>query len=177
MNTATIGATSSNERSLNLNLTIAGGPPPTKQNFKAEISLPIIGWNLRAQISFDSDFRDRPCVPSSIELPCLNYNIKGPSKDDELPDNTEIIGAVSSTVRDHSCSQAVDPSITTPDVDVTTKPGGSSISDRLMMVDYDNYYLQQIQELIKYADHELIAKMGMESRLECSLKCHKEDSH
>ncbi|KAA8517208.1 hypothetical protein F0562_017540 [Nyssa sinensis] len=75
MNTATTGATSSHEKSLNLNLTIVGGLPSTKQNFRAEISLPAIGWNLIAQISFDSDFRDRPCVPSSIELACLNYNI------------------------------------------------------------------------------------------------------
>ncbi|KAA8549719.1 hypothetical protein F0562_001263 [Nyssa sinensis] len=122
MNTATTGATSSNERSLNLNLTIAGGPPPTKQNFRAKISSPVIGWNLRARISSDSDFRDRPYVSTSIELPYLNYNIKGPGKDDELLDNTEIVGAVSSVVRDHSCPQAVDPSITTPDVDVTSKP-------------------------------------------------------
>ncbi|KAA8550184.1 hypothetical protein F0562_001868 [Nyssa sinensis] len=146
-----------------------GGPPPTKQIFRAEISLPLIGWNLRARISSGSNFRDRPCVSSSIELPCLNCNIseqddtlrnenscylslegaiirgqgspettlvfivenpvqnlpnvaEGPSKDDELPNNPEIIGAISSTVRDHYCSQAIDPSITTPDVDVTTKP-------------------------------------------------------
>ncbi|KAA8542312.1 hypothetical protein F0562_023552 [Nyssa sinensis] len=143
MNTATTVATSSNERSLNLNLTIAGGPPPTKQNFRAKISLPVIGWNLRARISSDSDFRDRPCVSTSIELPCLNYNIKGSGKDDELPDNTEIIGAVSSAVGDHSCSQAVDSSITTPDADVTIKPGETSESDRSMTVDSDNCYLQQ----------------------------------
>ncbi|CAK7323147.1 unnamed protein product [Dovyalis caffra] len=40
-------------------VTIAGGPPPTKQNFKATISLPVIGRNLRARLSYDSDFRDR----------------------------------------------------------------------------------------------------------------------
>ncbi|KAA8546753.1 hypothetical protein F0562_003182 [Nyssa sinensis] len=74
-NTAITGATSSNIRSLNLNLTIAGGPSTTKQNFREEISLPVIGWNLKAQISPNSDFRDRPCVPSSIEFPCMSYNI------------------------------------------------------------------------------------------------------
>ncbi|KAL5544682.1 hypothetical protein UlMin_008466 [Ulmus minor] len=41
-----------------LNLTIAGGPPPTKQNFKATISLPVIGRNLRARFSCDSEFGD-----------------------------------------------------------------------------------------------------------------------
>ncbi|KAE9601874.1 hypothetical protein Lal_00040856 [Lupinus albus] len=40
-----------------LNMTIAGGPPPTKQNFKAIISLPVIGQNLRARFSYDSGFR------------------------------------------------------------------------------------------------------------------------
>ncbi|KAF3437310.1 hypothetical protein FNV43_RR20063 [Rhamnella rubrinervis] len=52
------GAMLSKERLSNLNLTIAGGPPPTKQNFKATISLPVIGRNLRARFSNDSEFRD-----------------------------------------------------------------------------------------------------------------------
>lgn len=52
------GALLSKERLSNLNLTIAGGPPPTKQNFKATISLPVIGRNLRARFSYDSEFRD-----------------------------------------------------------------------------------------------------------------------
>ncbi|KAI4335826.1 hypothetical protein L6164_014435 [Bauhinia variegata] len=52
-------ATSSKNESSSLKMTIAGGPPPTKQNFKATISLPVIGQNLRARISYDSDFRDR----------------------------------------------------------------------------------------------------------------------
>lgn len=56
--TDTDAATLSKERSPNLNLTIAGGPPPTKQNFKAMISLPIIGQNLRAWFSDYSVFRD-----------------------------------------------------------------------------------------------------------------------
>ncbi|GMQ11167.1 hypothetical protein CsSME_00053917 [Camellia sinensis var. sinensis] len=57
-NTAPTSATSSTERQLTLNLTIAGGPPPTKQNFRATISMPVIGRNLRAWISSDTDFRD-----------------------------------------------------------------------------------------------------------------------
>ncbi|KAK6925205.1 Zinc finger, C3HC-like [Dillenia turbinata] len=49
-----------------LSLTIAGGPPPAKQNFRAMIALPIIGQNLRARFSLDSDFRkhilsSKPC--------------------------------------------------------------------------------------------------------------------
>uniref|UniRef100_A0A5B7BCB4 C3HC-type domain-containing protein n=1 Tax=Davidia involucrata TaxID=16924 RepID=A0A5B7BCB4_DAVIN len=192
MNTATTGATSSNERPMNLKLTIAGGPPPTNQNFRAKISLPVIGWNLRARISSDSDFRERFCVSTSNDiLPFLNYDIseqddalrnennchlslevanisgqgfpetstpdsimenpvqnppnfvEGSGKDDELPDSTENIGAVNSAVGDCSCSQVVDPSITTPDADVTIKIGETSEGDRSITVEADNCYLQQ----------------------------------
>lgn len=45
-------------RSQNLNLTIAGGPPPTKQNFKATISVPVIGCALRARLCNDAAFKD-----------------------------------------------------------------------------------------------------------------------
>lgn len=41
-----------------LNLTIAGGPSPAKQNFVPTISLPVIGRNLR--VRFSSDFESRP---------------------------------------------------------------------------------------------------------------------
>ncbi|PNY14125.1 nuclear-interacting partner of ALK, partial [Trifolium pratense] len=51
-------ANSSKGASSSLNMTIAGGPPPTKQNFKAIISLPVIGQNLRARLSYDYDIRD-----------------------------------------------------------------------------------------------------------------------
>lgn len=59
MSTTSNTGTSSKERATSLNLTIAGGPPPTRQNFKATISLPVIGQNLRARFSFDSEFKDR----------------------------------------------------------------------------------------------------------------------
>ncbi|XAR63877.1 hypothetical protein NMG60_11024016 [Bertholletia excelsa] len=57
-NAATTSSYSLHERQSNLSLTIAGGPPPTKQNFRATISLPVIGRNLRALISSNSDFRN-----------------------------------------------------------------------------------------------------------------------
>ncbi|KAL6994946.1 hypothetical protein U1Q18_005081 [Sarracenia purpurea var. burkii] len=66
-NSASTSAVSLGERRLNLNLTIAGGPSPTKQNFKAKISLPLIGRNLRARISSDPDFGDRQCVKNSFQ--------------------------------------------------------------------------------------------------------------
>lgn len=57
-NTVSDTANSSKDTSSSLNMTIAGGPPPTKQNFKAIISLPIIGQNLRSRLSYDYDIRD-----------------------------------------------------------------------------------------------------------------------
>ena len=70
------GARSSNEGLLNLKLTIAGGPLPTEQNFRATISIPVIGQNLRARFSSDNNFRDRVCVnhensPSDAQAKCL----------------------------------------------------------------------------------------------------------
>lgn len=55
-------ANSSKDTSSSLNMTIAGGPPPTKQNFKAIISLPVIGQNLRARLSYDSDISNHVFV-------------------------------------------------------------------------------------------------------------------
>lgn len=51
------GSAVSRERPFSLNLTIAGGPPPTKQNFRATVSLPIISRHLRAGFSSISDPR------------------------------------------------------------------------------------------------------------------------
>ncbi|KAL5852112.1 hypothetical protein ACOSQ3_007230 [Xanthoceras sorbifolium] len=56
-NTSLNVASLSKESSSGSNLTIAGGPPPTKQSFKATISLPVVGHTLRARFSNDSDFR------------------------------------------------------------------------------------------------------------------------
>ncbi|KAF3780941.1 NIPA-like protein [Nymphaea thermarum] len=42
---------------LSLNLTIAGGPPPAKQNFRTTVSLPIISRHLKAGIWCSSDTR------------------------------------------------------------------------------------------------------------------------
>lgn len=53
-NLANNGRSDSNTVKANkLNLTIAGGPPPKQQNFRAKISLPIIGRNVRAQFSYE----------------------------------------------------------------------------------------------------------------------------
>ncbi|KAI8541201.1 hypothetical protein RHMOL_Rhmol08G0043700 [Rhododendron molle] len=67
LNTAFTSAASASGKRLNLSLTIAGGPPPAKQNFRATISLPVIGRNLRSRISSDPDFRDRLCANYSFQ--------------------------------------------------------------------------------------------------------------
>ncbi|OMO94444.1 Zinc finger, C3HC-like protein [Corchorus capsularis] len=86
---ASNGGSSSLEQSSNLKLTIAGGPPPTRQNFKATISLPVIGQSLRARLSYHPEFRDR--IPNNQEdtrpesefniiqgeVDCVNNSISG----------------------------------------------------------------------------------------------------
>ncbi|KAH1131502.1 hypothetical protein J1N35_002880 [Gossypium stocksii] len=50
---------SSMEQSSNSKLTIAGGPPPTRQNFKARIYVPVIGESLRARLLYHPEIRDQ----------------------------------------------------------------------------------------------------------------------
>lgn len=45
-------------RSTDLNLTIAGGPPPTKQNFRPVVSFPLISRHLRAEFASTSNVKD-----------------------------------------------------------------------------------------------------------------------
>ncbi|PRQ16451.1 putative Zinc finger, C3HC [Rosa chinensis] len=101
------GATASKNRFSNLNLTIAGGPTPTKQNFKAKISLPVIGQNLRAQFSYNSEFRE-----------CLSFSQEdmqsGSQKENLLQggecylENAENVGLENSEVSDPGHSTARD---------------------------------------------------------------------
>lgn len=58
-----IGSTS-NERSIGLNLTIAGGPLPTKQNFRPIVSFPLISRHLRAEFTSTSGIKD--CSSSQL---------------------------------------------------------------------------------------------------------------
>ncbi|ONK67072.1 uncharacterized protein A4U43_C06F15370 [Asparagus officinalis] len=61
-----IGSTSK-ERPLGLNLTIAGGPPPTKQNFRPIVSFPIVSRHLRVEIASVSRIKDYSSSPLSCE--------------------------------------------------------------------------------------------------------------
>lgn len=82
MNTVSNGEPSHTESSSHLNLTIAGGPPPTKQNFKATISFPVVGRALRAKFSYDSDFRDYTFDhPKEIQSTSRNNNLPEEGKD------------------------------------------------------------------------------------------------
>lgn len=49
----------------NFNLTIAGGPPPVTHDYRAKISLPIIGRNLRAWFIAESELKDDLVTKSS----------------------------------------------------------------------------------------------------------------
>ncbi|KAL2462840.1 C3HC zinc finger-like [Forsythia ovata] len=68
INTATTVSTSLNQRSKNFSFTIAGGPLPTKQNYRAMISLPVIGHSLRARISAESACKDNVLDKSFLQL-------------------------------------------------------------------------------------------------------------
>lgn len=77
-NTSKDGTSSLDKAPPSLNLTIAGGPPPAKQNFRPTISLPVIGRNLRVRLS--TNFELRPdagqCNPTSNDpLQCLGSEI------------------------------------------------------------------------------------------------------
>ncbi|XP_017973235.1 PREDICTED: uncharacterized protein LOC18604040 isoform X4 [Theobroma cacao] len=66
---------SSMEQSSNLKLTIAGGPPPTRQNIKATISLPVIGQSLRARLLYHPEFREQIHINQEDTRPEANCNM------------------------------------------------------------------------------------------------------
>ncbi|KAK8512020.1 hypothetical protein V6N13_073859 [Hibiscus sabdariffa] len=81
------GGSSFMEQSSNLELTIAGGPPPARQNFKARISLPVIGQSLSARFLHHPEFRDQiygnqenTAVESKFqgEIDCFNNSVSEP---------------------------------------------------------------------------------------------------
>lgn len=69
------------ERRQSLQLTIAGGPPPAKQDFKASISFPVIGRNIRARFCRDSEFGDRRV--SDLERAQVETRCDTPGKENE----------------------------------------------------------------------------------------------
>lgn len=131
------------------NLTIAGGPPPTKQNFKATVSFPVIGQNLRARICSNSAFRDLTCVnPDGRDIDdgtsdsvsnnhSENLNDRANEegnglKNDQLPGNAEILGTENQQEGDFSSSNA------NPAATFTNTNGKTSDNDLSMMLSDDD---------------------------------------
>ncbi|XP_016471021.2 uncharacterized protein LOC107793231 [Nicotiana tabacum] len=122
---ATSGNTMLDRRPPSLNLTIAGGPPPATHNFRAKISLPIIGRNLRAWFIAESELKDdlvtknasRNCktqelpagenttstseVIAEAQLENNKAAPQGSGNTNEMADNAESLDKVDPTVTDH----------------------------------------------------------------------------
>ncbi|MQL70786.1 hypothetical protein Taro_003141 [Colocasia esculenta] len=64
--TGSNGSTS-DEKTFSLNLTIAGGPPPTRQSFKPRITLPIVTRHLRSAFGSNGDIRNCASVDAQGE--------------------------------------------------------------------------------------------------------------
>ncbi|CAJ1944328.1 unnamed protein product [Sphenostylis stenocarpa] len=118
-------ANSSKDTSSSLNMTIAGGPLPTKQNFKAIISLPVIGQNLRARLSYDSNFRDHAFVDK----------VGNESNLQEKTDNTinaasigQLVPVSSEITQIANCETGSQASISGSDVIVDTHHAGESFA-------------------------------------------------
>ncbi|CAI0380794.1 unnamed protein product [Linum tenue] len=108
----------------NMKFTIAGGPPPTKQNFKATVSLPVIGRNLRARLSYDKDFGDHSSGsqldPASQSEKLIMSNMEKDHTEDKAGDNppqSETLESSKSKENDQrqvSASNSENPSVISP---------------------------------------------------------------
>lgn len=76
----------------NLTSTIAGGPTPARQSFKATITLPVIGQNLRARLFNDDKFSDRMYNDQEmIQADSLDKNMLQDSQNNE---NSTLTGQI-----------------------------------------------------------------------------------
>ncbi|XP_073008149.1 uncharacterized protein [Typha latifolia] len=71
---------------LGLNLTIAGGPPPTKQNFRPRVSFPVVSRHLRAELS-----SGRKCLSLESRNPASTHYL--PQNNDPLDHQKDIYGS------------------------------------------------------------------------------------
>uniref|UniRef100_A0A7N0RBT2 C3HC-type domain-containing protein n=1 Tax=Kalanchoe fedtschenkoi TaxID=63787 RepID=A0A7N0RBT2_KALFE len=115
----------------NLNLTIAGGPPPTKQSFRAKISLPSIGHNLRARLFADCGLRIQE--PTNQEIaqsdPGNEHGLGIPE-----PTNQEIAQSDPGNEREHITSSVQNQATEATDpqqVMVTFESHDSTIGERV----------------------------------------------
>ncbi|XP_047321832.1 uncharacterized protein LOC124925782 [Impatiens glandulifera] len=132
--------------------TIAGGPPPAEQKFKAMISLPIVGRSLRARISSDLEYTsvkkssEGDKDPGSITLTeqCVQPQVshdKGhddatrnylPSSSNNDINGQELVGSKEQESTVSTSFQMGDLSPSTRDVDISGKNGEAIENDALV---------------------------------------------
>lgn len=120
---------SSKESISNLTSTIAGGPTPARQSFKATITLPVIGQNLRARLFNDEKFIDQMYTDQEmVQADSLDKNMLQERKNDEdttltgQTDQSEGIRLFQNQTLDHGCGTTGD--------DQTPLLEGTSVTDR-----------------------------------------------
>lgn len=153
---ATSGNTMLDRRPPNLNLTIAGGPPPATHNYRAKISLPIIGRNLRAWFIAESELKDdlvtknasgnckNPELPAGENTTSTSEVIAEAQLENnkaaaqvsgnttEMADNTESLDKVDPAVTDH-CMDKVGNDFRSSSKDSVTTHVGESGESRVMI--------------------------------------------
>ncbi|MCD7450838.1 hypothetical protein HAX54_008581 [Datura stramonium] len=153
--------TTSDRRPPNFNLTIAGGPPPAMLNYRAKISLPIIGRNLRAWFIAESELKDNLVTKSSsgvcknpenteegtspstseviteaqLENSQAGAQVSGTTT--EMADNAESMNKVDSAVMDH-CKDKAGNDFGSSGKDSLTSHVGESGESRVM-VEVNNF--------------------------------------
>ncbi|PKU78262.1 hypothetical protein MA16_Dca027631 [Dendrobium catenatum] len=65
------------EKPFGLHLTIAGGPPPTKQHFRPKISLPAVSRHIRAELSYNSYLRNHQSSSGKEAIACQEKGFNG----------------------------------------------------------------------------------------------------
>ncbi|CAI9113472.1 OLC1v1014082C1 [Oldenlandia corymbosa var. corymbosa] len=102
-------STSFSQQTSNLSLTIAGGLPPAKQNYKATISLPVVGRILRAQISSNFQAMEKVVgedqgarIIGEVEANRVHRPEDAQVVDGVLTSDRELVGNVESSHRDNA---------------------------------------------------------------------------
>lgn len=166
--TAATDSTSSNGIALNLHLTIAGGPPPAKQNFRPTISLPVVGQNLRTRFSSEFQLKDQQPFKALIggnnvlrsqegadisekEIPNISRpdssirEVLRPSTVGKSSENASSADAVDPAAGNLSSSQDGSKSITSASGQVVTGNGETPLNGASFMDVAFSGYLQQNQ--------------------------------
>ncbi|KAI3885177.1 hypothetical protein MKW98_002569 [Papaver atlanticum] len=89
-------ASSHRGKPLSLNLSIAGGPSPAKQNYRATVSLPVMSRHLRSGLASKSDARDH----ASCDLDVTNS-----IQEKDHTENTPCVQIAQTEVRPDKCKR------------------------------------------------------------------------